>query len=129
MRKLNQQIFIVAMFVMAAVTISSCVGTKAAYRAAAESEDPLHNTAIVVSEHFNALQKEAVAIAESGVAQSWVDRMAAAEKAARPTVLDLRRLDEIYIAARTAETQAELQAALNSAALLVSKFFTEVKRR
>ena len=137
--KILAQYASIAVILAVAITSGGCAsGTSQAYQTAADSEDPLYNTALVTSELFNALQREAGDLAEAlcpppdpcpAYGQRIINRMAEVELEVRPAVLELRSVAETYNAVRSASNEQELQAALNEAAILVTKFLTTVRRQ
>lgn len=107
------------------VGLAGCAGTRAAY----DSATTLDAKAFVVSEHYAALLREANDLADKGAPAELVQKMQAADRAAAPVVLKLRQASATYTAARTADNEAALQAALNEAAVQVSAFITALRNR
>lgn len=104
--------------------LAACGGTRAAY----ENAETLDAKAYVSAEHFNALQNSALElIEEQSVPQAAINKIAAAERTTRPIILDLKRAAEAFSAVRDAETQVELQLALNEAALALSDFINALR--
>lgn len=104
--------------------LAACEHTRQAY----QNAETLDAKAYVMGEHFNALQNSAVELIEEGsVPQAAINRIAAAEREARPVILGLTRAGEAYKAVRSAETEAELQLALNDAALALSDFIKAMR--
>lgn len=113
---------LVSMAVLAA--IAGCAGTKAAYKAA----DTIGDQAYVVAEHYAALVKEAADLAQNpGTPDQVKEQLRAADRLAKPLVLELKPLADAYNATRTAQTEADLQAALNQAVVAVAGFIRAVK--
>lgn len=118
--------------VAVAAIVAGCAGTKQAYRAA----DSLPDRAFVIAEHYAALVKEAADIAENPATPLEVkDRLKEADRIARPLIVGapdrptpgLKDLADAYQATRTAETEAELQAALDRAVVALAGFIRAVK--
>lgn len=109
----------------ALAAIAGCAGTKAAYNAAADS---LPDQAYVVAEHYSALVKEAADLAQNPATPEQVkETLKTADNYARPIVLGLKPLADAYQATRTAQTEADLQSALNNAAVAMAGFIRAVK--
>lgn len=109
---------------LAAVTLSACTHTREAYREAASVDE----TAYVLAEHYAALVHEAANLAEKpSTPAAAVDAMRRAELAARPAVLALRDLRDAYVAARSAENEAALQAAVNRAVQVIADLVRAVQ--
>lgn len=112
--------------------MSSCTGTKEAYKAA----EGLEEQAFVVTEHYAALVKEAADIAVNPATPPEVKAaLQAADREAKPFIIGnpetgqpgLRELAQAYENAKNAETQAALQAALLSATRSLAGFVRAVK--
>jgi hypothetical protein len=117
-------LFLVAIVGALSALVVGCAGTKAAYKAA----DSLPDQAFVVAEHYSALVKEAADLAQNAATPDQVkSTLKAADNVARPLVLGLKPLADAYQATRTAQTEAELQAALNNAVVAVAGFIRAVK--
>lgn len=117
---------------LVAVFLSACAGTKAAYRAA----DNLPDRAFVIAEHYAVLVREAADIAQNpATPQSVREALKVADQHAKPFIVgdsarglpSLKELADAYQATRTAQTEAELQAALNNAVVAVAGFIRAVK--
>ena len=107
-----------------ATALTACAGTRAAYEAA----DTIEAKAFVASNHFNYVQVEAAEFAESGLAsQTTINKMAKAEREARPVVLSVGRLARAWAADPTEENYAELQLALGEVAVLLAKFVNSIR--
>lgn len=118
--------------------VAGCTGTRDAYRAAASSPERIEATAYVVTEHYYAVVREAAALKNSGaLAGDALEAVRAAEDALRPLVLGdeatqdpgIVQLVAAYKAVRSAETEAELQAAVNAAVVKLSALINALKRR
>jgi hypothetical protein len=120
--------------VAVAAIVSGCAGTKQAYRAA----DSLPDQAFVVAEHYAALVKEAADLAQNPATPEPVkEQLRAADRVLKPLVIGepsqipprpgLRELAAAYQATRTAQTEAELQAAVNNAVVALAGFIKAVK--
>lgn len=112
--------------------MSSCAGTKAAYKEA----EGLEEQAFVVTEHYAAVVNQAADLAENPSTQPEVrSALQAADRVARPFIIGdratgqpgLRELADAYAAAKNAETQADLQAALLGATRALAGFVRAVK--
>lgn len=125
--------------VFAGVSLHGCVDTRAAYKAAPLHGQAVSDTAYVVAEHYSAVVKEAADLRESGrVPAAIVQAMQEADRRARPLiigipdnattrpVLGLRQLAEKYTALHDAQTEAELQAAVNNAVLALGDLMRAV---
>lgn len=122
---------IASLFVLPGL-LSGCTGTKAAYKAA----DSLADTAYVITEHYAAVLHEAAELREhTGTPAAAVKAMQEADRIVKPLILGdpttgragLRELAQTYTAVRTAETEAELQDAINRAVRELSKLINAVK--
>lgn len=103
---------------------AGCAGTKAAYSAA----ETLQERAFVVSEHYSALVKQAADLKDQGILKGAALAQAREiESVAQPVVLSLSDLVAKYNAAKTAENEVALQAALNDAVLAVANLIRIVK--
>lgn len=110
--------------VLTAMTLSACTHTREAYREAASVDE----TAYVLAEHYAALVHEAANLAEKpSTPAAAVDAMRRAELAARPAVFALRDLRDAYVAARSAENEAALQAAVNRAVQVIADLVRAVQ--
>lgn len=106
---------------LVAMGLISCSGTKQAYEAA----NGLEETAYVMSEHYNALVQEAARLNSVGVlvgedlvrAQDLVRR-------AEPLRIELSSVAQVYADFQSAETEAELTAAIASMAVVLSDLVT-----
>jgi hypothetical protein len=104
--------------------LTACAGTRMAYHAA---DTPLE-TATVVGEHYYALVREAADLKEAGtLTGTALAEVQSADQTAKPIVLDLTRAIEAYQETRNAQTEAELQAALNKAVIAVNRLITAMR--
>jgi hypothetical protein len=112
--------------------LGGCTSTAIAYRTA----QTLPDTAFVVAEHYAALVKQAADLAENpATPESVKAALQAADRAVKPIVLGddetnrpgLRDLADRYRQARDAQTEAELQNAINSAVRELANFINAVK--
>jgi hypothetical protein len=112
--------------------LSGCAGTRDAYRSA----DSLADTAYVANEHFAALVKQAADLAQTPTTSPEVKQaLQKAAAGAKPLVMcdpatglpSLRVLSERYEAARNAQTQADLQRAVDAAVRELANFINAVK--
>jgi len=103
--------------VATSLVLAGCVGTRQAYRGASTPDE----YAYVLAEHYAALVKEAANLKERpSTPRPAVEAMQKAELAARPVVLQLKPLRDAYLEARSAETEAELQVAIDRAVLAIA---------
>lgn len=106
-------------------SIQGCTGTQAAYRAAESRPDAV---AYVVIEQYAAVLHEAVLISQKPTTPgSAIAAIQRADVAIRPAIDKLRGLAEAYQVTQTAETEAELQAAINRTILLLNDLIQAVK--
>lgn len=125
----------VAFAALVGVPLAACTGTKAAYTAArTRPETVLPDTAYVVAEQYRAALKEAADLKESGrLPAEYVARLQKADDAVRPLVIGdpphkgLRQLSEAFQAVRTAQTEADLQRAVDDAVLALADFLRAVE--
>jgi hypothetical protein len=104
--------------------VGACAGTKAAYRAA----EGLEEKAYVVGEHYYALVREGNDLKNRGILSgSQLDRAQALVQSSRPVILELADATRAYANVKNAETEAELERALNPAALAVSRLVDVIK--
>jgi hypothetical protein len=105
--------------------LCACQHTQEAYKAA----DSPDEYAYVLREHYASLVHQAADLKEKPTTpREAVEVMQQAELAARPVVDTLRPLRDAYIAGKTAETEAQLQAAINSAVLLIADLVRAVRK-
>jgi hypothetical protein len=103
---------------------AGCQHTREAYR---EAEDP-GEYAFVLMEHYNALLKEAVVLKNApGTPAEAVAWMRQVEFKATPAVKKLAELRQAWIDLQSAETEAQLQAATDAAALLIADMVRAVR--
>lgn len=113
-------------------TVLGCAGTTAAYKSA----QSLPDTAYVVTEHYAAVLKEAADLAAlPGTPANVKDALKKADNAVRPFVIGdtatgqpgLRALADRYQAVKDAQTEADLQRAIDAAVRELSNFIKAVK--
>lgn len=105
--------------------IAACTGTRAAYDEASSADEH----AYVAVEHYAALVKEAADLKEQpGTSQAAITAMQEADLAAQPVVNRVRELRDTYQKLRDAETELELQEAVNEAILLIADLVRAVKQ-
>lgn len=113
--------------------MSGCANTKAAYKEASG----ITETAYVVAEHYAALVNQAANLAQlPTTAPEAKEAMKAADNAVRPLILgdparglpSLQTLVDRYDRVRTAQTQTELQNAINAAVLELANLINAVKQ-
>jgi hypothetical protein len=102
--------------------VAGCAGTKAAYREASAPPE----VAFVVMEQYAATLKEAADLAPALPPQAQL-RLKEADRIAKPFVLNLRLAASKYEAVQNAETEAELQNAINEAVFLIADFIRAVQ--
>lgn len=112
-----------------AVSVAGCAGTRAAYKAAKESpvEKVTVRLAQVTTEHYDSLLAQASDLAERGLPRNLLDPLKAAEVKATPIMIEVTRLAEAWQKAPLAETEVELQAALDDAARALSGLFDAIQ--
>jgi hypothetical protein len=124
--------------VLPLVLLAGCTGTRAAYSAAAKAEhvERLEATAYVVAEHYAAVRQEAARMRTTGqLTGAALAAVQAADKAVEPLVLGdpasgragVVQLVETWRALKTAETEADLQAAVNAAVVRLSELINAMK--
>lgn len=103
--------------------LAACVGTKSAYQAA----DTLDDQAYVITEHYAAVVKEAADIAPRLPAH-LKEQLQAADRTAKPIIVKLGPLAQQFQSVRNAQTEAELQAAVNDALIALTDFINTLKQ-
>ena len=104
--------------------VGACAGTSSAYRAA----EGLEEKAYVVGEHYYALVREGNDLKDRGILSgSQLDRAQDLVRSTRPVILELLNAVEAYSLVKSAETEADLERALNNAALAVSRLVDTIK--
>lgn len=112
--------------VLAAIVIAvqGCSWTKMAYQEA----ESLDEYAYVLAEHYASLVKEAADLKERpGTPQSVIRAMQEADQAAKPVITELRELRDVYMGVRNAQTEADLQAAIDRAVLKIADLVRAVQ--
>ena len=112
--------------IAAALAVSGCAGTKAAYKAA----DGLEETAKVVASHYYAVVREANAMKREGTLTG--ERLARAQDMARktrPVIIRLANAARIYQSVKSAENEQALEAALTEAAVAISDMIDIIEGR
>lgn len=98
------------------IVMAGCSGTAAAYK---EAKDPAEY-AYVLSEHYASLVDQAATLKERGsLPPGIVAALRQADDAAKPVIMKLRGLRATYVDASSAQTQAELQAAIDEAVRVI----------
>lgn len=111
---------------LSAALMSGCSGTRAAYSAASGLEE----NAKVVGEHYYALVREANALKDSGaLTGSALARAQTLVRDTRPAIIELSNVAERYSAVQSAENAADLEAAINEAAIAVSRLIDVIRQR
>lgn len=119
-------VFMVSVLVAMFLVLVACSGTRAAY----ERAETLDAKAYVVTENYAAILHEANDLAgQASTPRELVTALQAADRRASPLVLKLRAQAAVYGAARNAENAAELQAALDAAAVEVAGFLRAIRSR
>lgn len=114
-----------ALIALSMIALAACAGTKSAYRAA-ESPDEY---AFVIVKHYETLVEQAAALKErDSTPPEAVAAMQRADLAADPVIKRLRELRDAYVAVRSAENQAALQAAVDDAVRLVADLIRAIQR-
>lgn len=116
--------------------IFGCVGTQGAYKAAPLHGEALADTAYVIAEHYSAVVKQAADLAESHqVSPTIIVGMQVADRRVKRLILGdpanatigLRQLEQLYTATHDPKTEAQLQQAVNDAAVALADFINAVK--
>lgn len=108
-----------------AAQLSGCVGTKAAYKAA----EGVEQQAYVALEHYDALLKEGVKLKENpNVPREVVTSIQSADAKLFPVIQRVKAARDLYVAARTAPNEAELQRVVNDAVLLLADLIDAIKK-
>ena len=107
-----------------AILVVSCQGTGRAYKAA----EGIDQNAKVVAEHYYALVREANALKKSGVlAGGALVKAQQLVRDTRPAIDKLSTAAQAYGAVQTAETEAELAAAISTAVIAISDLIDIIK--
>lgn len=115
---------LVMVAVAAIIGMSGCQGTRQAY----QSAETLDAYAYVVAEHYAAVLAEAADLAEHPATSASIrQKLQDADNKASPLVLSLRPLAESYRDTRSAETEVELQVALDRAVVALHQFIETLK--
>lgn len=106
------------------MAVQGCSGLKTAYQEA----ESLDEYAYVLAEHYASLVKEAADLKERpGTPQSVIRAMQEADRAAKPVITELRELRDVYMGVRNAQTEADLQAAIDRAVLKIADLVRAVQ--
>jgi len=106
------------------LSLIGCAGTKAAYQQAQSPDE----YAYVMAEHYSSLVRQAADLKERpSTPASAIAAMQRAELAARPLVAPLRPLRDAYIAGRSAQSELELQRAIDAAVLAIADLVRQVQ--
>lgn len=126
------QLILVAAVALSVIALAGCGGTVLAYRSA----NTLPDTAYVVAEHYAALVKQAADIAERpGTPESVKETLKSADRAVKPLIFGddrtntpgLRDLADRYRQVRDAQTEEDLQRAVDNAVRELTHFINAVK--
>ena len=99
------------------LALSGCAGTKAAYQAA----DTVDEQAYVAAEHYASLLREAnVLKASASTPGEAVTAMQEAAAKVQPVIMQVKNLRDAYAKVKSAQTEQELQEAVNQAVLLLA---------
>jgi hypothetical protein len=110
--------------IAAACFVSGCQHTREAYNAADEPGD----YAYVLAEHYSALLHEAVLLKRKPTTpRAAVELMQRVELKATPAVKRLGELRIAYMQVQNAQTEAELQGAINDAVLLIADMVRAIR--
>ena len=110
--------------ILAALTLSGCAGTRAAYKAA----DGVSETAYVVGEHYYALVREANDLDDQGqVSNQDLRNIQNIARETRPTIVSMLNAASAYGAVKSAQNELELSNALADAAIAVSRLVDAIK--
>lgn len=110
---------------LAMLSLTGCPGTMAAYRAA----DTPDEYAFVLVKHYEVLVTQAADAKERvGTSPSAIRAMQLADNKAGPVIERLRSLRDAYLAVKSADNEAALQAAINDAIRLLADFIRAVDR-
>jgi hypothetical protein len=119
-------VFVAALFAGGIVTAPGCTGTQAAYRAAEGQPDQV---AYVIAEQYASVLHEAAELkAKPTTPPAAIYAMQKADLAAQPAVDRLRSASDAYTAVKNAQTQAELQVAIDNAVRLIADVIAAVKQ-
>ena len=103
---------------IASSMMSSCAGTRAAYKAA----EGIEETAVVVGEHYYALVREANRLKREGLlAGAYLENTQDVVRTTRPVVLELANMAQAYALVKSADNYEALEKALGNAAIAVSR--------
>ena len=118
--KLHNCIIVIALLSV----VASCAGTTRAYKAA----EGVDQNAKVVAEHYYALVREANDLKQSGILAGG-DLVAAQRlvRDTRPAIDKLAAAAQAYQGVQSATTEAELEAAINDAAIAISGLIDIIK--
>lgn len=130
--RVDSMMALLAVGSLAAALVAGCVGTTAAYKTSASVAD----TAYVVAEHYAAVVKEAADLAQNPTTSADVkEALKSADRNVKPLIVGdpatgrpgLQELAARYNAVKNAQTEAELQAAVNDAVRELAKLINAVK--
>lgn len=107
---------------VAMLLVAGCAGTKAAYKEA----DSVYETAYVVTEHYSYVLEQANAL-QTQLSDEQRAKLREVRDRVNPLVLRLPDLAAAWQAARTAENQEALEAALAQATVALAEFSRTLK--
>lgn len=118
------KMFLTALCVAAVSFVAGCQHTRDAYNAADEPAD----YAYVLAEHYSALLHQAVELKRKPTTpRAAVEVMQRVELKATPAVKRLEQLRISYLKVQNAQTEAELQAAIDEAVLLIADMVRAIR--
>lgn len=118
------QRFLFALFLPALLTLAGCQHTREAYNAADEPAD----YAYVLAEHYSSLLHQAVELKRKPTTpREAVAIMQRVELKATPAVKQLKDLRIAYLKVQDATTEAQLQAAIDDAVLLIADMVRAIR--
>jgi len=106
------------------LALTSCAGTRAAYKAAEDAED----TAYVFSEHYDALVVEGIRLRDNGTLTGNSLLVAQRiEARTRPIILAMGTAAQAWEAVQSAENEAALELATSNAVKALHEFIDALK--
>lgn len=107
-----------------AVALTACAGTRQAY----QSAETLDETAKVVVRHYTATTNEATRLIESGnVSDATAERIRELDRDVYPLIQQVEQLAAAHAELGTAETEAELAEAIDTAVVALSDLIDAVE--
>lgn len=120
-----RSLYIIALLsVSIPLALTSCAGTRAAYKAAEDAED----TAYVFSEHYDALVVEGIRLRDNGTLTGNSLLVAQRiEARTRPIILAMGTAAQAWEAVQSAENEAALELATSNAVKALHEFIDALK--